>query len=183
MTTMCSGWKCNVTVLIRAAVAADVRAIGDMWLQLVAYHRVLDDRMPIAAPDGAARYASRIESSLDDSHTKVLVAEDEGKLVGYVMGVLVDLMPETFEDERGGFLADIFVLPEQRRKRVGEALVEALRHWFLARGIDHFEWYVASTNVDGIAFWRSVGGSEVMLRMRANTHNDELPDDELKSEE
>jgi ribosomal protein S18 acetylase RimI-like enzyme len=162
-----------VTILIRAATAADAPVIGKMWIELVAYHRKLDDRMPVAAPDGAARYASRIESSLDDTHTKVLVAEDNGKLIGYVMGVLVDLMPETFEGERGGFLADIFVQPEQRHKGIGKALVDALRRWFLARGIDHLEWYVASANTDGIAFWRSVGGSDVMLRMRAPTKSDE----------
>jgi ribosomal protein S18 acetylase RimI-like enzyme len=160
-----------VTLLIRAATVADVPAIGVMWLQLVAYHRTLDDRMPIPAPNGAARYGARIASSLDDSHTKVLVAEDDGKLVGYVMGVLVDLMPETFEEERGGFLADIFVQPEQRHKGVGRALVDALRRWFLARDIDHFEWYVASANVEGIAFWRAIGGGDVMLRMRAPTND------------
>jgi GNAT superfamily N-acetyltransferase len=181
MMTTYSGWMCNVTILIRAATLADAPAIGQMWLQLVAYHRVLDDRMPVAAPDGAARYASRVESSLDDTHTKVFVAEDDGKLVGYVMGVLVDLMPETFEDERGGFLADIFVQPNQRKQGVGKALVDALRRWFLARGVEHFEWYVASANTDGIAFWRSVGGSDVMLRMRAPTK--EVTSDKSKNDE
>jgi GNAT superfamily N-acetyltransferase len=88
------------------------------------------------------------------------------------MGVIVDMLPEVFAAERSGFLADIFVLPEYRGNGTGRALVDALKSWFRGRGIRHFEWYVATSNVDGIAFWRAVNGEEVMLRMRASV-NDE----------
>jgi ribosomal protein S18 acetylase RimI-like enzyme len=159
-------------MIIRAATLYDAAAIGQLWTQLVEYHRQLDDRMPIAAPDGADRYANRVRDSVDDSHTRVFVAEDEGQVVGYVMGVIVDLLPEMFAEERGGFLADIFVLPHYRDKGIGKALVNALKAWFRAREVEHFEWYVASKNTAGIAFWRSVQGQDVMLRMRATTDSD-----------
>ncbi|MCU0511693.1 MAG: GNAT family N-acetyltransferase [Anaerolineae bacterium] len=159
-------------MMIRAAKPADAPAIGALWLQLAEYHRGLDDRMPVPAADGAQRYASRIASSLADTHTRVYVAEVDGQPVGYVMGVIVDLLPEMFVEERAGFLADIFVLPSYRQQGTGRALVQALRGWFRARGITHFEWYVASANTAGIAFWQAVGGAEVMLRMRAATDHD-----------
>ncbi len=159
-------------MIIRAATSQDAAAIGQLWVQLVEYHRQLDDRMPIAAPDGAERYAYRVRDSLDDTHTRVFVADDDGQVMGYVMGVIVDLLPEMFAEERAGFLADIFVLPEYRDKGIGKALVNALKAWFRARDIYHFEWYVASKNRAGIAFWRSVQGEEVMLRMRASTDDD-----------
>lgn len=159
-------------MIIRAAKTQDAAEIGQLWVQLVEYHRQLDDRMPIAAPDGAERYAYRVQDSIEDSHTKVFVAEDDNKVVGYVMGVVVDLLPEMFAEERGGFLADIFVLPEYRSKGTGKALVNALKAWFRARDIEHFEWYVATKNTSGIAFWRSVQGEDVMLRMRAKTDSE-----------
>jgi ribosomal protein S18 acetylase RimI-like enzyme len=124
--------------------------------------------MPVPAEDGAIRYASRIANTLNDTHTRVIVAEEDGEVVGYVMGVIVDLLPEVFEAERSGFVADIFVLAEARGQGTGRALIEAMKRWFRGRGIHHFEWYVASSNKDGIAFWRAVNGEEVMLRMRAN---------------
>lgn len=159
-------------MIIRTATVKDAPAIGQLWLQLVAYHRQLDDRMPVAAEDGAERYAYRVQDSMDDSHSKVFVAEDNEQIVGYVMGVIVDLLPEMFVEERGGFLADIFVLPEYRGKGTGKALVNALKAWFRARDIQHFEWYVATKNTEGIAFWRSIQGEDVMLRMRAKTDSE-----------
>ena len=157
-------------MMIRTASANDIDAIGELWLQLVAYHRELDpENMPNAAPDGARRYAVRIGDSLDDTHTRVLIAEDNGRVVGYVMGVIVDMLPETFVEARSGFLADIYVSEEYRGQGVGRSLVEALRVWFPNRKVTHYEWFVAEKNTDARAFWQKVGGIDVMIRMRAST--------------
>jgi GNAT superfamily N-acetyltransferase len=157
-------------MMIRTANAHDVDAIGELWLQLVAYHRQIDpENMPESAPDGARRYAVRVGDSLDDSHTRVFVAEDNGRVVGYVMGVIVDMLPETFSAARSGFLADIYVLPDYRGQGVGRSLVEALRAWLQGRGVTHYEWFVAEKNSDARAFWQKVGGIDVMIRMRAST--------------
>lgn len=155
--------------MIRAARKSDAAVIGQLWLQLAEYYRMLDDRMPVPAEDGAQRYASRIVNSLEDSHIRVLVAEEKGVIIGYVLGVIVDTLPEMFVEEHTGFLADIFVLPDYRGRGTGRALVEALKSWFRERGIAHFDWHVATANTEGIAFWRAIHGEDVMIRMRART--------------
>ena len=38
--------------------------------------------------------------------------------------------------------------------------------WFRSRGIQHMEWYVAARNRDGRTFWESLGGRDIMVRMR-----------------
>ena len=98
-------------------------AIARLWEQLVAYHRALDDNLPVAAPDGAERYAERLIDRLEDSQTCVLVAQEGGEIVGFVLGVVVDLVPEMFMPESGGFLADVFVEQAYRRRGIGQALV------------------------------------------------------------
>ena len=45
--------------------------------------------------------------------------------------------------------------------------MDALRQWFREQNVTHFDWHVAAQNPDALAFWRSVGGREVMIRMRA----------------
>lgn len=159
--------------LIRPARIEDTQAIGLLWEQLVAFHRERDTAMPIATSDGAYRYSQRIANRLHDPYVHTLVAEYDGEVVGYVLGNIIDLLPEIFEAERAGFLADIYVVPGLRGQGIGRALVKALMAWFRGRGIEHVEWYVASENPDGIAFWESIGGREVMRRMRVSLKNDD----------
>ena len=153
--------------MIRPATASDAPAISRLWEKLVAYHQTLDPDMPAAAPDGAARYGRSLVDRLDDNHTCVLVAEVDEQVVGYVLGVVVDLMPEMFEYHAGGFLADIFVEEAYRGQGIGRALVRALEDWFRDKELRYFEWHVASSNKSALAFWEAMGGHSFMVRMRA----------------
>jgi GNAT superfamily N-acetyltransferase len=156
-------------VLIRPATAEDTPAVARMWERLVSYHRALDANLPPATAEGAQIYARSLAERVDDSHTCTYIAEvPDGPVVGYVLGVVVDLVPEMFEQEPSGFLADIFVEEEYRHAGVGRALVEALSEWFGSKGLRYYEWHVAARNADGLKFWRALGGHDMMVRMRAD---------------
>jgi len=154
-------------VTIRPATPADAPVIARFWESLVAFHQALDSDLPIAAPNGAGRYTKHLLQYLDDPQTRALVAEADGRVVGYVLGMIVDLLPDVFAQEPGGFLADIYVDSAYRRRGIGGALVAALQAWFHEQGVTHFDWHVAAHNPDALAFWHSIGGREVMIRMRA----------------
>lgn len=154
-------------MIVRPATTEDVADIGALWLQLVQYHQALDKKMPHPVSDGRERYMQRILYQLDDPYAQTFVADHEGEVVGYVMGFMIDVLPEMFVQEQAGFLADIFVSPTWRGQGVGKALVKALREWFAGRGAAYFEWDVAAINREGIVFWRSMGGHDMMIRMRA----------------
>lgn len=155
-------------VIIRPVNKGDADALGEMWLDLVAYHQKLTPDLPGPARGGEHRYVRRILERLDDPYTCALVAEVDGQVVGFILGMVIDLMPDIFDQRPSGFLADIYVEPQMRRHGVGRSLVNALVDWFRQCGIHSFEWHVASNNPAGIAFWRSVGGRDVMIRMRAD---------------
>lgn len=153
-------------VVIRAAQPGDVDAVARLWQDLVEYHREIDIDLPPAAPQGAKRYARRLLDRIDDPMSRVLVAQVDGAIIGYVLGVVVDLAPEIFMQEASGFLADIYVDAAHRRRGIGRALVADLTAWFAQQGLRYYEWHVAARNEESIAFWHRVGGREVMLRMR-----------------
>lgn len=158
----------HAKVEVRRARDADVDAIGGLWQLLVEFHNPLDPALPHAAVEGARRYARRVRSHLDDPMACVLIAEQDGSVIGYVLGVVIDLSPEMFEQERTGFLADIFVDERYRRLGAGRALMDALTDWFSAQGLQSYEWYVAARNAEGMAFWQAMGGQPLMIRMRAS---------------
>ncbi len=154
---------------IRPAGEDDVPAIGQMWEKLAQYHNMLDAALPPAARGGGKVYARRLISRLGDPQTHVVVAEDDGRLVGYALAVVVDVIPDMFIQENSGFLADIYVDDDYRRQGVGRALVDAVTAWLAGQGVRSFEWYVAEHNAAGRRFWESLGGRRVMIRMRAET--------------
>ena len=153
-------------VVIRPVTAEDAQAVGQLWVQLVQYHHELDERLPTASEQGAMLYARRIAERVDDTHMRAFVAEKDGEIIGFVLGMIVDLVPEMFQARTGGFLADIYVLDAHRGAGVGRGLADALADWFRSRGVSHMEWYVAHANRNGRAFWDKYGGDDVMIRMQ-----------------
>lgn len=153
-------------ISIRPAVVEDAKRIGGLWKELVDFHREFDTDMPIANVNGAKRYSERIEYQVEDGYSHVLVAELDGELVGFVVGMIVDLLPDVFNAETNGFLADIYINKDFRRSGLGQQLVQTLGKWFKSRGVQRMEWYVSAKNETGRAFWREIGGRDVMIRMR-----------------
>jgi ribosomal protein S18 acetylase RimI-like enzyme len=159
-----------MSIHIRPARDSDVDAIASLWLELVAYHVQVDAMLPSATEHGERSYARRIRDQLPNRSACVLVAEVDSQVIGYVLGVIVELIPEMFQQEPSGFLADIYVKAEYRRDGVGRGLVQALATWFASKGLRYFEWHVAAQNSEGIAFWKALQGRDVMVRMRSDIH-------------
>ena len=63
-----------------------------------------------------------------DQHAEILIAEAAGKPVGFVSGWIAedDDPLQTGEWRRHGYISDIFVASEWRRKRVAQILLDAI---------------------------------------------------------
>ena len=159
-----------MNLYLRPASAADAEAI--IRLHHDAFHETAAAFYPLetldawSSPPSEARY-ERFRQAMLNGEELLVVAEVDGQVVGFVLGMVIDLMPDIFDQRPSGFLADIYVEPQVRRQGVGRSLVNALVEWFRQCGIHAFDWHVSSNNSEGIAFWRSIGGRDVMIRMRA----------------
>jgi ribosomal protein S18 acetylase RimI-like enzyme len=152
--------------MVRRAQSGDVDGIARMWQALVAHHRALDADLPEATPMGALRYARRIADQLENPHAAVYVAQRGDHMLGYSVGLIVDMAPDMFVQERSGFLADIYVEPNARGQGIGRALVQHMTAFFQANGVQYVEWHAAARNVAARQFWQRLGGREVLVRMR-----------------
>ncbi len=154
------------SVTIRPVEPHDQEAIARMWAALSTYHTQLDSRMPRMAAGAPAAYASRLIEVRGDAQTRAFVAEVDGTVVGYVLGAIVDLTPDLFEHEDVGFVADIYVEPAFRRRGIARQLFRGICHWFAEQNVRRVEWQVAVANEEARRFWESVGGRELVVRMR-----------------
>ena len=153
--------------MIRLAEAKDAERIGELWAEMVRYHAAIDPLTFRPAAKGAELYARSILDRLSDDDARVLVAEIDGAVVGYVNGIIADITTEMFQPLRCGLLADIYLEADFRRRGLGLQLVERLTLWFRSRGALHFEWHVSAGNREALAFWKAIGGETTVLRMRA----------------
>jgi ribosomal-protein-alanine N-acetyltransferase len=122
--------------------------------------------MPVVVEGGRDLYQRRVRAQFSNPEVHTLVAELDGQLIGFALGALVDLRSEMFVREKSGHVADIFVEEAYRRQGVGRKLVDGLVDWFRLSGAHQTEWSVATQNTTARAFWKTIGGREVMVRMR-----------------
>ena len=110
---------------IRAAVPADLSAIGRLGAMLVRLHHEMDAARFIAATAQTAEgYAGFLGTQLEEPDALVMVAERAGVVVGYSYAGMEE---EDWMTLRGpaGVIHDLVVDVEARNGGVGRALLEA----------------------------------------------------------
>lgn len=148
---------------IRQASRRDLEVIGNLWVELMQYHAEVDNRFGIPR-HGRSSYIRYTYQAMRDSNYRVLVADDGGTVIGYVVGYIAQ-NPPIFMQPFYGFIADLCVTAQARRQGAGRALVHALGEWFRQRGMSSFQLNVAHHNPVSQAFWRNIGCTDYLDHM------------------
>jgi len=140
---------------IRTVSGADMPDLSDLWKEFMDFHA---DRNPFyrRATDGHEVFMKWLRKESDQDDFLVLVAEEQGHLIGYCIA-LVKENPPVFELRRYGFVQDMAVTAEWRRRGVARALFEAACEWFLDQGVGHIQLNVAASNATSQGYWRKMG--------------------------
>jgi ribosomal protein S18 acetylase RimI-like enzyme len=142
-------------VVVRGATRRDLEDIGNLWVELIEYHRRLDARFFVPF-EGRNHYMRYIYNALRDDSFRVFVAESAGNIVGYIIGYVSENAP-FFPQPRYAFIADICVTANCRCAGTGKALVREISSWFLSRGLQSTQLNIAYNNEISQKFWRSLG--------------------------
>ena len=142
----------------------DIDAILELWGDLAAFHARLD---PAFAPSAGwrAAYQGYLSTLLDREDARVLVASEKGKVVGYAVG-RITMLPPFFAERRRGFIQDVYTHEGYRRQGIARRLVQELLQWLREEEIATVELTVASTNVDAIRLWESLGFQAYMQHFK-----------------
>jgi ribosomal protein S18 acetylase RimI-like enzyme len=151
--------------IVRRATPADLPGIGRLGALLVAEHYEFDPRRFLAARPGTPEgYASFMSSQLEDSDKAVLVADDNGDMIGYAYAAVEGY---DYMALRGpaGVLHDIIVDPEHRGRGVGRLLLDATLEFFRSRGVPRVVLSTAERNEAAQRLFTSMGFRRTMIEM------------------
>jgi ribosomal protein S18 acetylase RimI-like enzyme len=150
---------------IRPATAADLAVLGRLGAALMRAHYAFDSERFIApGHNPEAGYASFLRSQLADDETVVLVAEQDGAVVGYVYAALE---PMSWKELRGpaGFVHDLVVEPAARGRGIGTALMRGAFDWLEGRGAPRVLLGTAARNLDAQRLFERLGFRRTMIEM------------------
>ena len=154
-----------MTVTIRPATSADVRAMGRLGALLVRAHHEFDAARFIAAtPQTEHGYASYLGSQLAKRDIVVLVAEDDGDVLGYTFAGIEGY---DYMELRGpaGVLYDIVVDQAHRGRGIGQALLEATLAELKTRGAPQVVLSTAERNESAQRLFARAGFRRTMIEM------------------
>lgn len=154
-----------MTITIRRAEPGDLELLGHLGAILMQTHFAFD-RLRFLAPgkDAQSGYASFLGRVLDGPDDCLFVAEMDGAVAGYVYAALE---PLSWKELRGpaGFIHDVVVVENARRRGVGAKLIEAAIVWLREHGAPRVILWTAAPNDGAQALFHRLGFRDTMIEM------------------
>ena len=150
---------------IRKAERRDADALGRLGAMLMRTHYAFDPKRFLAPMEGSERgYASFLAGMLDSPDACVFVAEDGGRIAGYVFAALE---PMSWKELRGpaGFIHDVAVIEDARRAGVATLLIHAAVDWLRDRGAPRVVLGTAALNEPAQRLFHGLGFRDTMIEM------------------
>lgn len=122
------------TVSIRKARFGDLEAVLPMWKRLMAYHRGFSGFRISPLKRNARELVQNFFRRCMRSRCHLfLVAEEDGRLVGYNLNTIWKNIP-VFTHERCGMIMDLFVEESRRGRGIASAFRGEALAWFRKQG-------------------------------------------------
>jgi GNAT superfamily N-acetyltransferase len=145
-------------ITVRTAAENDLSELSRLWYEKMALQQQSDKRFAFALQP-QTKWVETASHWLSDKRCTVLVAENNNDLLGYVIGWIQDTPPGLLP-EKIGAVTELMVDPHSQHSGAGRLLLQAIREWFSAQGIQHSIAYVSSRLAVEQAFWQAQGTTE-----------------------
>ena len=151
--------------IVRRATSADLPKIGQLGALLIAEHHDFDTRRFLAArPRTPVDYASFLGTQLEDPDVAVLVADQDGDVIGYAYAAMEGYDYMALRGPAGA-LHDVIVDPAFRRRGVARLLLDATLAYLKSRGAPRVVLSTAVQNEPAQRLFASLGFRRTMIEM------------------
>ena len=145
----------NMTVEIRYAQEKDLLRMSKLWLDLAEMHEDLMEDYDLTE-NAQDEWINLMEEAMANNHVISFLAEEEGKLLGFISVSLRKRAP-IFRLKNVGAIMDVVVEEGSRGKGVGTSLVLRTESWIRERGFELAVLTVAPENTGAMKFWDRLG--------------------------
>ncbi len=135
-----------------------------LWEMLARHHEEVSDQFRLAW-DSRRNWEKYLRKKFSEVSTKLVVAEEDGKVVGFMLCLLSPNAP-IFKERKIGVISDVFVLEERRRKGVASKMLDVAIRWFRKNKVRSVQLGVAHQNMEARAVWRNLGFEPYMIYKR-----------------
>jgi len=152
-------------VKVRQATPEDVPALVALFQEL---DRMQSDwRVFTPRPGFYDEVGAKYQEAMKTENAVVLVAEDEGEIVGMAYGEV--RIPSRFSDERALELSGVVVRTGYRGRGVGRALVQEAARFAGEMGVEWVELKTFAPNQGAMAFWEGLGFTPRVVQVTQGT--------------
>jgi GNAT superfamily N-acetyltransferase len=152
-------------VKVRQATLEDVPALVALFQEL---DRMQSDwRVFTPRPGFYDEVGLKYREAMSTENAVVLVAEDEGEIVGMAYGEV--RIPSRFSDERALELSGVVVRTGYRGRGVGRALIQEAARFAGELGVEWIELKTFAPNQGAMAFWEGLGFTPRVVQMTQGT--------------
>ena len=112
----------------------------------------------------------KIVKNIDENNGKILLYEENNKIVGLVIGIIYNEEIESFDFKapKRGRITDLIITKEYRGKHIGKELLEKMQKYLKSIGCEKILIAVFGYNEDAIEFYKSNGYHMRMIDMIEN---------------
>lgn len=112
----------STTIDCRTARASDLGRVADFWAAMFAEVGLLHERE--FAPDWRERFERYFTRRIDENEARIVLAFDDGRLIGTAGALLADGYPAAIHGLRFGYIFGVRVEPDARGRGVATRLTK-----------------------------------------------------------
>ena len=149
---------------IRKAKLKDIKKIIEYGVGLLKQHYAFDSYFA-PAKNVHEVYKKFFKGCIYSKNRLLLVAEENGEIIGYAVGELSS-RPPVYKIRKMGYISDVFVEKNFRKLGIAKQFLHVLKKWFKAKNIKHIELSVHVKNEIGKKAWAKYGLEDYMIKKR-----------------
>ena len=115
--------------------------------------------------DSKRKWSKYLRERFSEISTKLVVAEEDGEIVGFMLCLLEPNIP-VYKERKIGVISDVFVKQQRRRKGLAKKMFDFAARWLKKNKVRTVRLNVAADNLEARAAWRMLGFEPFMIDKR-----------------